>query len=193
MSDLVVYFDYRSPFAFMLSEVLPARLAPHGARADWRPIDLLALSSFANGLPYSEKKRAYVFVDAARQAAFHDVSIRPPRPFPVEPELALRLAIVARRAGGFEALHPLLFRAAWQDESDLAAEEVLARCIEASGGDAAWLAAAREPDVGEALASLNAEAEEAGVFGVPTIVRDGELFWGLDCLPALEWRLAGGQ
>ena len=32
-------------------------------------------------------------------------------------------------------------------------------------------------------------SEAAGVFGVPTMALDGELFWGVDALPVLEWRL----
>jgi 2-hydroxychromene-2-carboxylate isomerase len=189
---IVVYFDYVSPFAYMLAEVLPAKAEAWGAALDWRPIELLALSSFEGGLPYSEKKRAYVFVDAARTAEYLGVEIQPPRPFPVEPALARRVAVVAGRHGRFDAFHPILFRAAWRDQHDVSHEAVMRECIARAGGEPdAWLAEADAPDVHEAIARNTAEAEAAGVFGVPTLVLDGELFWGVDSLPVLGWRLTG--
>lgn len=192
MSDrsIHVYFDYRSPFAYIAAEVLPELAERHGAELRWNPIDLMGLSNFSGGLPYSEKKRAYVFVDAARSAEFHGVAIRPPSPFPVEPELALRVALVAERHGRFEPVHRALFRAAWCEELDLSSEGILARCIRDAGGDPeAWLAEARTPATEKALRLRTEEAEAAGVFGVPTMALAGELFWGVDSLPVLEWRL----
>lgn len=191
-AQLEVYFDYRSPFAYLLSEVLPEIAAQQGAEIEWKPIDLLGLSSFSGGLPYSEKKRAYVFVDAARQAEFHGVAIRPPEPFPVESELALRVALVAAGQPGFADAHRALFQAAWCDRRDLSSADVVADCLRAGGLDAeACLAEARSEPGAERLRQRTRSADDAGVFGVPTVSLAGELFWGLDALPILEWRLAG--
>ena len=93
-----VYFDYRSPFAHMASEVLPSFAERNGLTLRWMPIHLQRLSNFAEGLPYSPKKRAYVFVDAQRQAEYHGVKIRIPKPFPVEADLALRVSLLAEKA-----------------------------------------------------------------------------------------------
>ena len=46
------------------------------------------------------------------------------------------------------------------------------------------------PETAEGLTTLTASAEAEGVFGVPSMLLDGELFWGLDSLPTLEWRLS---
>ncbi len=186
-----VYFDYRSPFAYMASEVLPSFAERNGLTLRWMPIHLQRLSNFAEGLPYSPKKRAYVFVDAQRQAEYHGATIRIPKPFPVESDLALRVSLLAEKRGPFDALRRALFRAAWAEEQDISSPEVVARCLRESGGDPAWVAAASRPDVDELLTARTRDADEAGIFGVPTMTLDGEPFWGIDSLPVLEWRLTG--
>lgn len=193
---LEVFFDYRSPFAYLLWEILPAVAERHAAEVAWRPIDLLGLSNFAGGLPYTEKKRAYVFVDVVRQAAYHDVPIQPPDPFPVDSNLALRAAGVAADAADapdVAEVHRAFFHAAWRDRRDLGSEQVVAKCLARAGVDpTACLAEAKGEAAAAQLCARTRAADDAGVFGVPTLVHEGELFWGLDALPVLEWRLRGG-
>jgi 2-hydroxychromene-2-carboxylate isomerase len=184
-----VYFDYRSPFAYIAAQLLPELAERCDARLAWKPIDLLGLSNFSKGLPYSDKKRAYVFVDVVRSAAYHGVALRPPSPFPVESEAALRLALTAQESGDFDAVHAALFHAAWRDQQDLSSEAVLQGC---AGADAErLLGAARSPAAAERLGRETEASDALGVFGVPSFVVAGELFWGIDSLPLLEWRLRG--
>ena len=90
--------------------------------------------------------------------------------------------------------HLALFRAAWRDRRDIGEDDVLADCISQAGGPAdAWLAAAASDEADAGVAAATARAEADGVFGVPAMLLDGELFWGLDALPVLAWRLAGGH
>ena len=192
-TSITVHFDYRSPFAYFAARLLPAVAARHAADLVWKPIDLQGLSNFANGMPYSPSKRAYVFVDATRAAEFHGIPIQMPTPFPVESGMALRLAVVAAQRGRFAEVHEALFDAAWRDQQDLSSDDVLARCVPADAGDPSdWLRDARSDATGNALARSTQEAEDAGVFGVPTMIVGGEPFWGIDTIPVLEWRLRGG-
>jgi len=185
-----VYFDYVSPFAYLAAEVLPDFALRHGLALHWKPVALGGLGNFAAGLPYSASKRRYVAVDAARQAAFHGVAIETPRPFPVASARALCLAAVTLGDARFGTLHRALFRAAWREQRDLSAEEVLRDCIAQAGGPAEdWLRDARAGAAWQRVEAFTAEAEAAGVFGVPSLVIRGELFWGLDSLPILAWQL----
>jgi 2-hydroxychromene-2-carboxylate isomerase len=187
---LEIYYDYVSPFAYMASELLGALAQRHDCALDWKPIDLHQLSNFASGLPYSPSKRAYVGVDALRQAQFHGIPIAMPEPFPVQSGKALRLALVAKDEGHFEWFHRDVFRAAWAQSRDIGSDAVLAEIIDGGGGQArSWFAKTGAAAIEERLSVNIADAEARGVFGVPTTVLDGELFWGIDSFPMLEWRL----
>ncbi len=185
-----VYFDYASPFAYLASEVLPGFGDRAAVSLRWTPIDLMQLANYENGLPYSPIKRRYVAIDAARAAEYYGVSIRVPKPHPVQSAAALRLAAVAGNEPGFLELHRALSRAAWREQRDVSSRAVLADCIaQANGPVQEWLLEAETPEAIARLEANTSEAEAKGVFGVPSMLLDGELFWGLDSLPVLEWRL----
>ena len=103
---------------------------------------------------------------------------------------ALRIAVAVHSEPEFLDLHKALFRAAWCKQLDISSREVLSECIAGVGGPVdEWLARAGQPEAIEHINSLTSRAESSGIFGVPSMLLDGELFWGLDSLPALEWRL----
>jgi 2-hydroxychromene-2-carboxylate isomerase len=145
-------------------------------------------------MPYSEKKRAYVFVDVVRQAQFHGIPIETPEPFPVASELALCVALVAGERPGFAEVQRALFHAAWRERRDLSQRSVVAECLRAGGIEAEPVLDRAEAESARSLLTRRTrEADDAGVFGVPTLSLDGELFWGLDALPVLDWRLGGSR
>ena len=182
------YFDYVSPFAYFLSCRLPDAALRWGVTVTWKPIELHRLSNFEGGLPYSPSKRMYVGLDAARSAEFYGLPIQFPEPFPVQSARALRVALAAQEHGIFDAVHRNLFRAAWAEQRDIGQETVLAECVRAAGGDAI-LQRAGAAEVNARVLALTQEAESRGVFGVPSVVVNGELFWGNDQLEMIEWRL----
>ncbi len=190
-----VYFDYLSNFSYYLAHRLDFGDAFRGAALVWKPIELEALSSYENGMPYSPGKRRYVVLDGIRSQEFYGIPTAVPKPFPMgDLALARRAALAAQDAGVFRAWHEAAFRAAWRDQRDLSSEEVVRACLRAAGGDAdALLARARSDGIGERARALVAEAEARGVFGVPTMVLGDELFWGNDRLEMLAWRLERGR
>lgn len=186
---LDVFFDFGSPFAYILSKLLPGVAERASLEPVWRPIDLLGLESFQGGLPYSVKKREYVFVDVVRSAEFHELGIQIPNPFPVEGARANRLACVFASEPSSELLRTAVFDAAWANSCDIGDDDVLSSCLGSVGADPApWLASASSAEAESAAVENLASAEALGVFGVPTMVLGDELFWGIDALPVLEWR-----
>jgi 2-hydroxychromene-2-carboxylate isomerase len=100
------------------------------------------------------------------------------------------LAVVAVNEPGFLEVHRALFRAAWREQRDLSSRAVLVDCItQANGPVEEWLLEAETPETVARLEANTSEAEAQGVFGVPSMLLEGELFWGLDSLEILEWRL----
>jgi len=190
LKTIDVYFDYASPFAYLAAEVLPGFCDRADVSLHWMPIDLMHLSNYKNGLPYSPVKRRYIAIDAMRAAEYHGVPIRVPKPHPVQSTAALRLAVVAGSEPGFLEVHRALSRAAWREQRDLASRAVLVDCIaRANGPVEEWLLEAETPETVARLEANTSEAEAQGVFGVPSMILEGELFWGLDSLQTLEWRL----
>jgi 2-hydroxychromene-2-carboxylate isomerase len=189
-----VYFDYASPFAYIASEILSNFSERMGVLLRWFPIDLALLSNYADGLPYSELKRRYVVIDAARAADFHNLTIRVPKPHPIESRSALFLALVAEEDPRFLDLHRSLFRAAWCDQRDISARETLKVCVEQAAGNVEeWIRRIDDPTTTDRLVVQTKAAERRGVFGVPSIFYRDELFWGIDSLPILEWRIRSAK
>jgi 2-hydroxychromene-2-carboxylate isomerase len=189
--SIEVYFDYISPFAYFASLRLPEFAKRLGREPVWKPIDLMALSNFEGGLPYTDDKRAYIMEDCIRLAEYWNLPIAMPDPFPVESGLAVRAALVAQDLGIFDAYHSAVYRAAWAESRNIGDESVLADCIKEAGGDAsAVLETARSEATSSRLTRQTAEAESRGVFGVPMMIVGEERFWGADRLEILEWRLS---
>jgi len=208
---LDAYFDYRSPFPYLAVEPVADLARRHGVAVEWLPIRLPALESFAlRPMGHTFAKRvAYVGIDVQRWARRRGTLVRTPpallrhlertparetvlgRDHPLDTELALRGALVARRLGCFDAYHRAIFQALWTDAQDVTREEVVAGAFERAGADAAaCLRAARSGACGEELARVTREADARGVFGVPTFFVGDEMFWGQDRLDFVEEALA---
>jgi 2-hydroxychromene-2-carboxylate isomerase len=83
-----------------------------------------------------------------------------------------------------------LLRAVWVEERNIADHDTLAAIAGENGMDGKALLAATEDEAVKAEYQANTdEAMAIGVFGAPTYVFEGELFWGQDRLAMLEWRL----
>jgi 2-hydroxychromene-2-carboxylate isomerase len=99
-----------------------------------------------------------------------------PPAHPFNPIKALRLTIAM--GGSLEAVRAV-FRHIWRDGHDVGSPEGFAALCEAVGF-AQGVSAVEQPSVKEALRHHTDAAIALGVFGVPTLAADGELFWGED-------------
>ena len=117
--------------------------------------------------------------------------LQPPH-FPFDPSLADRAAIAIVRSGGDPAAWLACAHAGvWAREENLADPATVGALLAEAGYDApAVLAAAGEPEAAAAYARNRDDAIAAGVFGAPSWVVDGEVFWGQDRLELLDAMLA---
>jgi 2-hydroxychromene-2-carboxylate isomerase len=136
-----------------------------------------------------EPKQRYQGDELARWAAARGVPFRFSSRFPIRTVDALRLTLLApddRRADLVDAL----FRAAWVDDRDIADRSVLAAIAQGVGVGTELVARIDDDATKALLRAATSEAEARGVFGVPTCVVDGELYWGQDRLDWVERALA---
>lgn len=197
MRHIDYYFTPQSPWTYLGHERFVALARAAGAQVQVRPADYGQIFAASGGLPLAKRppqRQAYRLVELAR---FRDHLGLPmnvqPRFFPVAGDEAARLIIVAQLEGGAEAalkLSGAVFRAVWEQERDIASADTLAQLLQEQGLPAAWQDAARRPEVQQTYEAHTRQAIDIGVFGAPSYVVDGEIFWGQDRLDFLERRLA---
>jgi 2-hydroxychromene-2-carboxylate isomerase len=196
-SPIAFWFDFSSPYAYIASEWIEALAARHGRTVRWHAMLLGATFKAAELRPPASYpvKGAYMLRDFARSARMEGVPFALPDPFPIptqnaarvfwwldssDPERAAAWAHAGLRAYFVRgvALHDGAALKALAAESGLDAQ-----AAEAAWSDERWK---------KKLVEVNERAVAQGIFGAPTIVIDGEAFWGNDRRAQIERWLERG-
>lgn len=157
----------------------------------WRPFNVRPLMTENNVALRSEKlKVKYMWRDVERRAAHHGLSFIKPPLWPTDPDLlANRIGIVASEEGWCESYTVASFKAWYLDGMPLGTRESLAHILTPLKQDVDHvIARAESPAILEKYNQETDVARSFGVFGSPSFVVDGELFWGDDRLEeAIKW------
>lgn len=206
MSDLrriTVYTDYKSPYAYLAKDLAYELERDFPVRLEILPY-VLDIPSFlgsarvdADGTVLEQNRNAhqwrrvkYSYMDCRRAARKRGLTIRGPRKI-WDSALAASGMLYAQRAGDaiFRRYHDLVFERFWQRALDIEDVAVISAVLTETGADGGGFAA--YADAGRAeVAAISRAAEAQGVFGVPSFVLDGELFWGREHLPDIKEMLA---
>jgi 2-hydroxychromene-2-carboxylate isomerase len=168
-----------------------------GATIRVLPVDLGGrVFPVSGGLPVGKRapqRQAYRLVELKRFSEWLHAPLNPePKYFPVDADDAARLIIAVDMHDGTDAAMALadtLMRAVWVHDRNIADEAVLATALVERELPAARLEASRSQTVHERYEADSQAAIDAGVFGAPSYVVDGEIFWGQDRLDFLQRRL----
>ncbi len=176
MREIDWYFDPISPYAYLALTELHT-LAPL-ARVRMRPVLFAGLLGHWDNVGPAEipPKRVWTYRFCAWQAAQKGIPFRCPASHPFNPLPWLRLATALE---GEETAVRRIFEAVWatgEDPSDATRAYALAREL---GVDPECLG---DPAIKERLRAETDAAAARGVFGVPSLLIDGEVFWGADAL-----------
>lgn len=197
MSKVIDYYlTAASPWTYLGHPRLTDMAAKAGAEIRCKPAHFGEIFSQTDGLPLPKRapaRQAYRMMELHRWKARLGLPINVKPPFhPVDDGIANRMIVAAGQAG----LDPLavawaLLRACWEQDRNLADPDHLVAAVGEAGFDGATLLAAAEGEAARAEFRRNIdEALAAGVFGAPTYVIDGELFWGQDRLDFVADKLA---
>jgi 2-hydroxychromene-2-carboxylate isomerase len=198
MAPIEFYFDFSSPYSYLASEQIDQLAARHGRGVDYRPILLGPIFKTAGSAPLTESYRPkadYSIHDFERSARYAGVPFRYPQRFPIGAVAAARAVLWLQQHDPGRAIPFIhaVFRAFFAEGRDITDASVLAELATRLGINADALAAGmQQPDIKELLKQRVEQAIADGVFGAPTIVVDGERFWGNDRLPQIERWLAQG-
>jgi 2-hydroxychromene-2-carboxylate isomerase len=192
------WFEFASTYSYPAAMRIEALAARAGVPVAWRPF-LLGPIFQAQGWSDSPfnlypAKGRYMWRDLERLCAKHGLPLARPAIFPQRSILAARLALAAIDESWLPALVRGIYVANFAERADISEPGTLARVLAALGQDAQpWLERAQAQPVKDALRANTERAQALGIFGAPTLVARGELFWGGDRLEdALAWGLRGG-
>ena len=194
------YFAPQSPWAYLGHQRFGEIARAAGARIDVLPIDLGGkVFPRTGGLPLAKRapqRQAYRLLELRRYSRLLDVPLNlEPRYFPVAGDDAAKLIIAVDQHDGGDAAMAMagaIMRALWVGERNIADEATLAVLVAEQGLPARRLEDAHSQAAHERYETATARAIEVGVFGAPSYVIDGEIFWGQDRLDFVERRLAEG-
>ncbi|MCS6924624.1 MAG: DsbA family protein [Candidatus Binatia bacterium] len=196
------YFDYKSPYAYLAQEETFRLQEAFDVEVEWLPYTL-DIPSFLGSAEVDESGRVvqeartahqwrrvrYAYMDCRREANRRGLIIRGPRKI-FDSSIAHIGMLYARRQGNFRPYHEVVYERFWKRELDIEDPLVIQRVLEEVGIDTAGFLDYLRGEGRQEHDRIRAEAEAMGVFGVPSYVVRGELFWGNERIERVRERLA---
>ncbi len=202
---LVVYIDLKSPYAYLAIDPTRAMARSVGVAIDWRPFTL-DIPSYLGSAKLDDKGKVatsqrseqqwsgvrYAYMDARRYANLTGKIIRGTVKI-WDSSLAGISMLWAKRSGRLEDYLDEAYPRFWRRELDIedvgVIEGVLADAGVRTDGFRAYAVGPGRAEHDE----LNEAAFAAGVFGVPTYLVGGEMWFGREHLPRVAWLLSGRE
>ena len=198
MPELIHYFDYKSPYAYLAQAATDTLEQKYGIAVTRVPYTLnipdylgeAKLDSAGQDLigtrsAHHWRRVRYSYMDCRREANRRGLTIRGPRKI-WNSSLAHLGFLYASEQQNCRAYHALVYARFWRRELDIEDIAVIIAVLREAGVDVADFEGFAA-DRGQALLeSLHLAAEAAGVFGVPSWRLDGELFWGSERLSLID-------
>ncbi|QKO23221.1 2-hydroxychromene-2-carboxylate isomerase [Rhodoferax sp. BAB1] len=191
------YFAPQSPWTYLGHARFAAMAKAAGATIRVLPVDLGGkVFPISGGLPLPKRapqRQAYRLVELKRYSEFLKIPLHPqPKYFPVGGDDAACLIIAVDQHDGPDAAMKIagaIMAAVWAQERNIGDDQVLAALLAECGLDAKRRAQADSQEVRERYEAYTQQAIAAGVFGAPSYVIDGEIFWGQDRLDFVARKL----
>lgn len=203
MAHLVTYTDYKSPYAYLAKDPTYDLARDFGIEIEWRPY-ILDIPSYLGSATLDDAGRVieqdrnghqwrrvrYSYMDCRRQARKRGLVIRGTRKI-WDSTLAAAGMLFAQRSGAatFRAYNDTVFARFWTHDLDIENPADLAEVLRQAGAPSGFEQEAEA--LRTEVAAISRAAEDTGVFGVPSYVIDGELFWGREHLEDIRARLGG--
>src|SRR5262245_16250514 len=196
---LEFWYDFASTYSYPAALRIETLADAAGVSVEWRPFLLgpLFRRQGWNDSPFNlyPQRGRYMWRDLERICARHGLPFRRPSGFPRQSLLAARVACLEEIGGALPSLTRALYRANFAEDRDIGEASVVGQTLDALRREvpglpdaARLLARAVEPDNKERLRARTEAAWAQGLFGAPSFVVEGELFWGQDRLEeALAW------
>jgi len=202
-APLIVYIDYKSPYAYIAKDPTYELADDLGIEVDWRPLTLdipsyLGSARLDSKGKVAESKRSsqqwssvrYAYRDARRYANLRGLTLRGTTKI-WDSSLASIGMLWARQQGAdvLRAYTGIVYERFWKRELDIEDPAVLETVLVAAGAEVAGFADYLSGPGRKIHDDMQAKTFEAGIYGVPTYVVAGEFFFGREHLPMVRWLL----
>ena len=186
-ASLQFWFEFASTYSYLAAGRVEALAASAGVAVEWKPFLLgpVFAAQGWNDSPFNiyPVKGRYMWRDMERLCARAALPFTRPSEFPRNGLLAARVALVAAGEGWCNDFAPAVYRANFARDLDISAWDTVGEIVAACGRDPrAVQEKALAADNKDALKRQTEEAMRIGIFGAPSFVAAGELFWGNDRL-----------
>ena len=194
MIDTIVtlYVDYRSPYSYLAKEDAYRLEDDFRVRIDWYPYGIDVESVYGAVEQRTERewhKVRYLYMDVRRLANKRGLTVKGTRKI-YDPTLASLGMLYAKTQGVLRQYHDTLLSKFWTHEGEIDRSEDVEAALVAAGATAEGFRAFAGGEGPVRLRGVYEAAEAQGVFGAPTFIFRGELFWGTDRIALLRDRLA---
>lgn len=182
------YMTITSPWTFLGHDEFATMAKQAGATVNVKPVDFGAVFAVSGGLPLPQRpvqRRRYRMFELQRWRRRRNIPLNlNPKFFPADPSLGNNSVLAAREMGlDAMALAGELMRGVWcaeKNAADPAYVKDTAAALDMDGE--AIIAKAESTEIAALMESLTEEAKAAQVFGAPSYIINGELWWGQDRL-----------
>lgn len=180
---LIVYFDYKSPYAYLAVQPARGLAAEFGLPVEWRPYTLRIpefLGAVETRNDHQWRRVKYSYMDARRLANERGLIVLGPQKI-FNSQTAHIGALFAQAEGVFDAYHNRVFEQFFKRELDIENPAAIQAVLGEVGAENArefrdYLGGEGEQHYCRVLD----DAEANGIFGVPSFVVDDAVFWGSD-------------
>lgn len=188
---LIHYTDFKSPYAFLAKDEIYRIADGYDVELVWRHYTLKIenyLDAVDERSAHNWRRVKYAYMDARRLANLQGKTLYGPQKIFDSRPAGIGMTY-ADAQGLVRPYADHVFERFFKRDIELGDPAAIEAALRKIGADTAGFAAWYEGDGAARHDRERAEAEEAGVFGVPTLMLEGELFWGGDRLWLLEARL----
>ena len=183
------YLAPQSPWTYLGHPRFVQIVKDAGATVRVMPMDLGKVFPISGGLPLGKRapqRQAYRLVELARFSKSLNLPLNlHPKFFPVAGDPAAKLIIAVDLHHGTDAALAItgdVLSAVWHEEHDIANLATLTDLLRKHRLDAACLELSNSAEVQTRYDSYTQSAIDTQVFGAPSFVIHGEMFWGQDRL-----------
>lgn len=195
-SPIDYYFWMNSDWAYLGADRLEALAQRQAVEIRYKPVDLPNVYARTGGMllgQRSQERQNYRATELRRWCRKLGIQVNPyPRYMCPNADLASCIVIAAALQGlAVLPLYKAILRAEWVEERDISDVTTLCEILDEQDLDSATLLREAEaPETAQRYRAYTDDAVSAGVFGSPSYVYRGELFWGQDRLDMLEEAIA---